>query len=131
VTDPVSNLDFAATILDYADAPPLMDMHSQSLRDLIETDDAHREFAYNEWDLRSSRSGVALDLRTVRTQTQRLSKDMISGDGEMYDLLNDPNECINLYDNPDHADMRASLEGMIASRPDDALPNQLPQVGMA
>ena len=131
VADPVSNLDFAATILDYADAPPLMEMHSQSMRDLIEQDDAHREFAYNEWDLRPSRSGVALELRTVRTKTHRLSLDQISGAGELYDLENDPDEMINLFDSSDHVSLRKSLEAMIALRPQDARKVPLQQIGMA
>lgn len=131
VADPVSNLDFAATILDYAEAPALMEMHSRSMRDLIEQDDAHREFAYNEWDLRPSRSGVALELRTVRTRTHRLSLDQISGVGELYDLENDPDEMVNLFDSADHADLRASLEAMIAERPQDSREVPLKQIGMA
>ena len=89
-----------------------------------------REFAYNEWELLPTRTGVALSLRTVRTRTHKLTVDMQSGAGELYDLENDPHELVNLFEAANAAPIRAELEAMIASRPDDALPLQT-QVGMA
>ena len=32
----------------------------------------NRDFAYNEWDLRSSRTGLALNLRVARTKDAKL-----------------------------------------------------------
>ena len=56
--------------------------------------------------------------------------DLQSGAGELYDLANDPHELVNLFDAANAAPIRAELEAMIQSRPDDALPLQT-QVGMA
>ncbi|MCX7232485.1 MAG: hypothetical protein NTY26_03295 [Burkholderiales bacterium] len=81
-------------------------------------------------DLRPSRSGVELQLRTVRTQGQKLTLDLISGAGEMYDLLEDPFEMDNRFGDPAMAAMQKELTDMIASRPDDAVA-PLPQIGMA
>jgi len=131
VHDPISTIDIAATVGDYADVPMPDARHSRSLRRLIEADDDSREFAYSEWSLRDSRFGVALDLRTVRTRRHKLTVERHSGAGELYDLGNDPNEMNNGFDDPSFAQVRQALEGMIASRPDDELSPELPQVGMA
>ena len=121
VDDPVSNLDFAATFLDYAGLAPLERLHSQSLRPLIETDNASRDYAFSEWELRPSRSGVRLQLQTVRTKTHKLTVDQISGAGELYDLINDPHERDNLFDCPEHQATRVDLENCLTDRPDDTL----------
>jgi arylsulfatase A-like enzyme len=125
VKDPVSTLDLPATFADYAgvDFNP---KHSRSLKKLIEGDDG-RDFAYSEWDLRASRSGVDLDLRTVRTKTHKLTVDLRSGAGELYDLVNDPHEMENIFES---SRKTSELMDMIRSRPDDIVP-RLPQVGMA
>jgi arylsulfatase A-like enzyme len=131
VADPISTIDIAATIGDYANVPIPDAKHSRTLRKLIETDADHRDFAYSEWSLRESRFGVALDLRTVRTKTAKLTLERNSGAGELYDLANDPHEMDNRFDDPAYAGIRRELEDMIASRPHDELRPELPQVGMA
>ncbi|MEX2381968.1 MAG: sulfatase-like hydrolase/transferase [Opitutales bacterium] len=131
VEEPVSALDLAATMLDFANVEPLMPMHSESLKPLIESDTAVREFAFCEWDLRPSRTGHDLQLRTVRTKAHKLTVELISGVGELYDLVNDPDEMNNVFEDPAYQEVRSRLEAMIAARPDDALPELLPQVGMA
>jgi hypothetical protein len=73
---------------------------------------------------------VDLDLRTVRTRTHKLTKDLRSGAGELYDLANDPHEMDNRFDDAGLAKVRKELEDMIRARPDDIAPRQ-PQVGMA
>jgi hypothetical protein len=95
-------------------------VHSQSLRPLL-TGDGHseRDHAYNEWRLGPSRCGVALDLRTVRTRSAKLTVELTSGVGEMYDLSNDPHECVNLFDDPKHRGLREELMQRLMSRPDD------------
>jgi arylsulfatase A-like enzyme len=130
VGDPVSTIDLPATFADYAGVELPEAKHSRSLRKLIESDRDTRDFAYSEWDLRASRSGVDLDLRTVRTRTHKLTKDLRSGAGELYDLANDPHEMDNRFDDPGCARVRKELEDMIRSRPEDIAPRQ-PQVGMA
>ena len=130
VPDPVSTLDLAQTFCDYAGTALPEGAHSRSLRPLVERDDAHRDFALSEWDLRPSRSGIALQLRTVRTQRHKLTLDLISGAGELYDLQEDPHEMDNRFGDPGCAAVQRELTGMLRSRADDARA-PLPQVGMA
>ena len=130
VPDPVSTLDLAQTFCDYAGTTLPEGAHSRSLRPLVESDDASRDFALSEWDLRPSRSGIALQLRTVRTQRHKLTLDLISGAGELYDLQQDPHEMDNRFGDPGCAAAQRELTDMLRSRPDDARA-PLPQVGMA
>ena len=130
IDDPVSTLDLGATFLDAAGVERPANWHSRSLLPVLNGKE-HRAFALNEWDLNASRCGVELKLRTVRTMTHRLTLEVVSGAGELYDLEADPHELDNRYDDPAIADIRQKLEAMIASRPDDALDPPLEPVGMA
>lgn len=130
VSDPVATTDLAATLCDLAGAPMDPAWHSQSLLPLIAGGQT-RDFAYNEWDLRSSRCGVELKLRVARTRRHKLTVDLISGAGELYDLQDDPHEMQNRFDDDSHRSVRAELLDMIRSRPQDARTEELPQVGMA
>jgi arylsulfatase A-like enzyme len=116
---PVSTLDLAATIGDYAAVRVPSAVHSTSLKPLLENGDEKRDHAFNEWRLGPSRCGVALDLRTVRTHSAKLTVDLGSGAGEMYDLHNDPYECENLFDHASHRGLRDELMQRLMSRPDD------------
>jgi arylsulfatase A-like enzyme len=129
VDQPVSTLDLGPTFFDYGAADPLQTQHGASLRPLLEGD-ATRDFALNEWGLGEGRVGVALELRTVRTRTHKMTVDLNSGAGELYDLASDPDERVNLFDDPAAADIRAQLESFIAQRPDDISPHRTP-VGTA
>ena len=84
----------------------------------------------SEWDLRASRCGVDLALRTVRTKTQKLTLEKNTGAGELYDLAQDPDEMVNRFGDPAYAKAQRELMDMLASRPDDAVA-PLPQIGMA
>ena len=130
VGDPVSTLDLGATFCDYGAAEPLLPQHGMSLRPLVETETAGREFALNEWELLPTRAGVALSLRTVRTRTHKMTVDLKSMAGELYDMDNDPDELQNLFDDPAHEDLRAGLFDYMDQRPDDAVGPRA-QVGMA
>jgi hypothetical protein len=104
-------------------------LHGQSLRPLIEGN-ATREFALSEWKLHPSRTGITLDLRVVRTRDAKLTLDLASGEGEMYDLAKDPLEMTNVFHDPAYADLRQKLTDMIHSRPNDFRELKEP-VGMA
>jgi len=59
-----------------------------------------------------------------------MTVDLISGDGELYDLDADPHERVNLFNDPTAADIRSTLQAHIDSRPNDTIPDQEP-VGTA
>jgi arylsulfatase A-like enzyme len=126
VEDPVSTIDLPATFADYAGVS-FEAKHSRSLRKLIDGKET-RDFAYSEWDLRASRSGVDLDLRTVRTRRHKLTLELRSGAGELYDLYEDPYEMHNRFN--ELKLVQKELSDMLRSRPADIVP-RLPQVGMA
>ncbi|PVH27588.1 sulfatase [Pararhodobacter oceanensis] len=123
VGEPVSTLDIAATLYDYAGVTPGLPQHGQSLRPQFESD-AARDFAMMEWELLPNRVGVALSLRTVRTKDAKLTVELRSGAGEMYDLAADPHEMTNLFDHPDHADMQEALTAYLHARANDIGPNR-------
>ena len=129
VTAPVSTLDLGPTFLDWSGADALQTQHGASLQPLIEGSGT-RDFAMNEWELLPTRAGVALSLRTVRTENAKLTIDLHSGAGEMYHLGQDPHELHNVFDDPGWADLKKDLMGYFHQRPDDIGPVRT-QVGMA
>ena len=129
VNDVISLLDLPATFLDYADTEPAEPMHAKSLKPLFEGQEKpedYPDFTLVEWEIFPYRVGVRLSLRMVRTKTHKLTVEQKSGAGEMYDLVNDPDEMLNLWGNPDYADIQADLLAKLASRPDDTVEIQDP-----
>ncbi len=129
VDEPVSTIDIAPTFLDYGGVTSERPLHGQSLRPLIEGSGT-RKFALSEWKLHPSRTGIELDLRIVRTKNAKLTLDLASGEGEMYDLASDPDEMDNVFNRPEYADLRRELTEMIKQRPNDFRELKEP-VGMA
>lgn len=124
VAEPVSTLDLAATFYDYSGIPAALPQHGRSLRTLLEGGAESRDCARSEWELLPGRVGVGLSLRFVRTRHAKLTYEMKSEAGEMYDLRADPQEMNNVFDDPAYAALRAELLALIHSRPDDVGPNR-------
>jgi arylsulfatase A-like enzyme len=119
ISDPSSTLDLSATFCDYAGAAVPDGVQSQSLRPLIENrPGASRKAAYCEWHLPPYRTGIELDLRIVRTQRHKFVLDLMSGDGELYDLENDPFELTNLFNDAESQKLRGELERLLKDRRD-------------
>jgi arylsulfatase A-like enzyme len=129
VEDPVSTLDLAPTFAEAAGIAGDPGWHGVPLQPLLEGREG-RAFALNEWDLLPGRTGVRLSLRTVRTRNAKLTVDLLSGAGELYDLGSDPHELHNLWDAPEAAGLKAQLLAMADQRPDDMRPEAVP-VGIA
>lgn len=125
VADPVSTIDLAATLADYAGTPNESARHSTSLRPLLEGV-GQRDHAYSEWKLGPARCGVALDLRAVRTRDAKLTLELESGEGELYLLDEDPHEMVNRFHDPACKGIRAELTDRIHARPND-IRDPLPQ----
>jgi hypothetical protein len=66
----------------------------------------------------------------VRTRTHKLTLELNSGAGELYDLENDPDEMTNRFDDPGLHNLQREMTEMIMSRPDDVIAPIQP-VGMA
>ncbi len=122
ITAPVSTLDLTSTLCDLAQATPKLTQHGQTLKPFLEGREDKRQFALNEWYLSPKRAGVGLALRTVRTETLKLTIDELSDVGEMYDLASDPYEKVNIFDDPNWETEKQKLLSYIATRPDDMQP---------
>ena len=66
----------------------------------------------------------------MKTHSTKLTFDMLSETGEMYNLRDDPDVMDNLFDDKGYAQLRNQLMDMIKSRPEDEIP-MLEQVGMS
>lgn len=130
VEEPVSTIDLGPTLYDYANCDADLIQHGQSLRGLMEGKPETRDCARSEWELLPTRAGVALSLRVVRTKTHKLTLDLNSGAGELYDLVKDPNEMHNRFDDPDFKELRYELEALINARAKDET-DLREQVGLA
>ncbi|MGE3245567.1 MAG: sulfatase [Beijerinckiaceae bacterium] len=128
VREPVSTLDIAPSLYDWAGVSPPGELQGRSIRPLAEGRNETRDCALNEWSLQPSRTGVGLELRTVRTANAKLTLDLTSGAGEMYHLGNDPDEMDNLFGDTGYAALQRELTDMIRARPGGYLENLAPQV---
>ncbi len=117
IDQPVSTVDLAATFYDWAGVIGMDMEQSTSLRPLLAGNHQDRPFAYSEWNQQPSRTGVELQLRTVRTKTAKLTLELLSGAGEMYDLADDPNEARNIFEDAGYATLRKELTDMVRARP--------------
>lgn len=126
IDDPVSTLDLRSTLAELAQVNASPD-NGQSLVPVMHGH-VNRDFALNEWEVDAERSGVSLDLRTVKTRHHRMSVDLLSGDGEMYDLAVDPHENDNLWNKPTYRSVQGELMHMLHTRPKDTIPTA-PRVG--
>ena len=115
IDQPVSTLDLPATFYDWAGLDRPDGIESRSLAPVIAGTES-RDVAYNEWDLGPERCGVALKLRTIRTRRHRLTIDLISGAGELYDLQDDPLENQNLFDDPASRSLCSDLMSIMPDR---------------
>jgi arylsulfatase A-like enzyme len=131
VKQPVSTLDLAATFCDAAGAPPSRPLQGRSLGKLLSGADETRDVAYSEWHVHPSRCGVPLKLRTVRTATHKCTFELESGAGELYALVNDPEEMQNLYDDPGYAKVRRQMEELMRARPGEIANPLAEPIGMA
>ena len=131
VVEPMSTLDLAATFCERAGAALPEGVQSRSLNKLLAGGAETRDVAYSEWHVHPSRCGVALKLRTVRTQKFKCTFELESGAGEMYDLWNDPEEMNNLFNDPGYAHVQKELHDMMRARPGTIAEPLAEPIGMA
>jgi arylsulfatase A-like enzyme len=74
---------------------------------------------------------VPLRLRTVRTERYKLTLELDSGAGELYDLRDDADEMHNRFDDPAMAGVRRELTAAIGRRPSQGLAPRYEPSGMA
>jgi arylsulfatase A-like enzyme len=127
----VSTLDLAATFYDYAEVSAPMALQSRTLKPLLGGQKITRDAAWSEWHVHPSRCGVGLQLRTVRTKTHKCTFELASGAGELYDLVNDPAEMHNRFEDPGFRKVRAELEAMMRARPGKVQEKLAEPIGMA
>jgi arylsulfatase A-like enzyme len=131
VAEPVSTMDVAATVCEAGGARLPEDAQSRSLLPLLAGKAQARDAAYSEWHVHPSRCGVGLQLRTVRTRTHKCTFELGSGAGELYDLVNDPDEMNNRFDDPAFARVRRELEDLMRARPGRVRDDLAEPIGMA
>jgi arylsulfatase A-like enzyme len=108
----VQNLDYAETFLEMAEANIPADMQGASVVPLLKGEtpaDWRKSIYYHYYEYPS----VHMVPRHygVRTETHKLMKFyQFSNEWEFYDLVNDPDELTNQYDNPDYAEKIAELK---------------------
>jgi arylsulfatase A-like enzyme len=103
------NIDFAPTFLDAAGIDVPDDMQGESLLPLLEgkIPNNWRNSIYYHYYEEGEHNVPAHE--GVRTETDKLINFYNKKTWEMYDLVNDPNEMKNIYDDPKYIDLRNQL----------------------
>ncbi|MEQ9420187.1 MULTISPECIES: sulfatase family protein [unclassified Marinovum] len=137
-TEIATNVDFAPTFLDYAGAPVPSYMQGVSLRPLMEgrTDDTLQDVAYHRYWMNMDDIHNVYAHYGIRTDRYKLIYwyneglgQMGANDGdappewELFDCNSDPNELVNLADDPAYhdvfADMLSKLDAKMAEIGDE------------
>jgi len=134
ITEMVSNVDFAPTVLSYAGLPMPEQMQGASMRPLFEgvATDWRKSVFYEYWtDLVHS----IPTMKAVRGERFKLIQyPEIDDIDELYDLENDPHEMTNLATNPEFAEVHQQMETLLNAESErvgwreDIFPHNLPRV---
>lgn len=106
-----STVDLAATILERAGLTPFNGNQGQSFLPATQGGAGPREETLIEYNDGGNRLGFESPARVRALVTHAWRYTVYLGQewGELYDLENDPNETRNLWDSPEHKDIRAHL----------------------
>ena len=109
--DIVTNIDFAPTFLEIADAPKPSQMQGESFLSNLEgrTPESWRKDCYLRYYVEGGEHQTAA-WYGVRTETDKLMFYYKRGEWEYFDLVKDPEELENGYSNPIYADRIAALK---------------------
>lgn len=108
----VSSIDLAQTLLEAAGLPPYHGMQGKSLMPLLEdpTQELRESLLIEEDEILDMAGlGVPLRMRTLLTQTARLTLYDGADAGELFDLEKDPDELRNLFADRSAQAQRAAL----------------------
>ena len=109
------NLDFASTFLEAAGVAIPEDMQGRSLVPILKGEqpaDWRTSVYYHYYEFPGAHS-VARQYG-VRTDRYKLIRYYQSGEGELFDLQEDPHEMQSRYDDPAYADIRKDLEAELS-----------------
>jgi arylsulfatase A-like enzyme len=97
----VQQMDLGPTILDWAGIPVPKDWEAQSLSDALDAEASFdgREFVYCEQVRDAVLTGCQF-MTMVRDRTHKLVHYLDEPDGQLFDLETDPDEIVNLWNNP-------------------------------
>lgn len=111
----VQNIDYAPTILEAAGVEPVAPMHGVSLLPLAtgHAADWQRDLYYHFYE-NPGFHGVARHYG-VRTERYKLIHYYQDGDWELFDLLDDPDDQVNLYGKAGYEDIQNDLEKRLSA----------------
>lgn len=114
--DLVQNLDFAQTFLDAAGIEAHPRMQGQSFVPQLRGEEAAdwRDAIYYHYYEHPGFHNVAKHYG-VRTKTHKLIHYYEADQWELFDLETDPDELVSQFENPDYAEVRATLEKRLAA----------------
>ncbi|CAA0111755.1 Multifunctional alkaline phosphatase superfamily protein [Halioglobus japonicus] len=125
----VQNIDFAPTLLAAASVKPDKPMHGVSLLPLFEDDPKpwQRDLYYHFYE-NPGFHGVARHYG-VRTERYKLVYYYQNDEWELFDLVTDPDDQVNLYGKPDYDDVTGDLKQRLAKlREQYQVPESDPEV---
>lgn len=112
IDTPVSHIDLLPTLLSIADIPTPASLHGESLLPIINAAEPPVErgvmVEFNRYEIEHDSFGGFIPMRSWVTDKYKLVVNLFDED-ELYDRHNDPQEMVNLIDNPDYSNVRDGL----------------------